>query len=113
MGQLSLVDVPNAHDERSPQAARGATMTALWRRGAASMTAPAKLNLTLRIVGRRKDGYHLLDSIVVPIDVFDTVRVRAATASTTQVSIHCDPAGAAPSGPENLAVRAAMRFLER
>lgn len=83
-----------------------------WR-GVASVKAPAKLNLTLRVVGRREDGYHLLESIVVPIDVFDAVRVRAEAAASTQVSIRCEPAGAAPAGPDNLAVRAAIRFLER
>src|SRR5215470_4675442 len=88
-------------------------MSAVWRNGLASLLAPAKLNLSLRVVGRREDGYHLLDSLVVPIDVFDTVRVRATSASTAQVSIRCEPAGAAPAGPENLAARAAMRFLER
>ena len=32
----------------------------------------AKINLTLEIVGK-KDGYHLLESIVVPIDLHDTL----------------------------------------
>jgi 4-diphosphocytidyl-2-C-methyl-D-erythritol kinase len=35
--------------------------------------APAKLNLFLHVVGRRDDGYHLLQSIFVPIDWFDTL----------------------------------------
>jgi 4-diphosphocytidyl-2-C-methyl-D-erythritol kinase len=35
--------------------------------------APAKLNLFLHLVGRRDDGYHLLDSLMVPIDWCDTL----------------------------------------
>ena len=35
--------------------------------------APAKLNLFLHIVGRRDDGYHLIDSLMLPIDWCDTL----------------------------------------
>jgi 4-diphosphocytidyl-2-C-methyl-D-erythritol kinase len=33
--------------------------------------APAKLNIRLKVTGRRRDGYHELVSIMVPIDLFD------------------------------------------
>jgi 4-diphosphocytidyl-2-C-methyl-D-erythritol kinase len=35
--------------------------------------APAKLNLFLHVVGKRADGYHLIDSLMVPIDWCDTL----------------------------------------
>lgn len=38
--------------------------------------APAKLNLMLRVVGRRPDGYHLLQTVFRFIDYGDTVTVR-------------------------------------
>lgn len=38
--------------------------------------APAKINLTLRVIGRRADGYHELESIVVFADVGDVLRLR-------------------------------------
>jgi 4-diphosphocytidyl-2-C-methyl-D-erythritol kinase len=38
--------------------------------------APAKLNLFLHVVGRRPDGYHLLQSVFVPIDRCDRIRLR-------------------------------------
>src|SRR5262245_17326703 len=85
----------------------------LWTAAAAVVSAPAKLNLHLRVVGRRPDGYHLLDSIVAPISVFDSVTVRVTPASVTDVSLRCDPPGAAPETADNLAARAARAFLDR
>jgi len=41
--------------------------------------APAKLNLYLHVVGRRDDGYHLLDSLVAFVDIADEVSVAPAS----------------------------------
>jgi 4-diphosphocytidyl-2-C-methyl-D-erythritol kinase len=40
------------------------------------LAAPAKLNLFLHVVGRRPDGYHLLQSVFVLIDWFDTLHLE-------------------------------------
>jgi 4-diphosphocytidyl-2-C-methyl-D-erythritol kinase len=37
---------------------------------------PAKINLYLEIVGRATNGYHLLDSLMVPIDIFDVITLE-------------------------------------
>lgn len=42
----------------------------------APFAAPAKLNLMLRVVGRREDGYHLLQTVFRFIDYSDTLRIR-------------------------------------
>ncbi|WP_051321618.1 4-(cytidine 5'-diphospho)-2-C-methyl-D-erythritol kinase [Chrysiogenes arsenatis] len=39
----------------------------------------AKVNINLRITGRRSDGYHLLHSLMVPISLHDTLRFRPST----------------------------------
>jgi len=70
--------------------------------------APAKVNLALHVIGRRADGYHLLDSLVVFAGVGDTVRAEDAP----ELSLTLDgpmAAGLAVEG-DNLVLRAA-RFL--
>ena len=41
--------------------------------------APAKLNLTLAVVGRRADGYHALHSVMVPLALADRLSVAPGT----------------------------------
>lgn len=69
----------------------------------------AKLNLSLSVVGRRADGFHDIDSILVPIDWHDLVGVRIAFEVTGSVSLKVTGPAAAgvPTGESNLAVRAA------
>lgn len=74
--------------------------------------AAAKVNLSLRITGRRSDGYHLLDSIVVPISVFDRLRIVVSTAKAPSVSLVCRPESPALGGV-NIADQAAKLFLRR
>jgi len=67
--------------------------------------APAKINLTLHVTGRRADGYHLLDSLVVFAGVGDTVRADLADRTDLQVT---GPMAAGLSGEgDNLVLRAA------
>lgn len=48
--------------------------------------APAKVNLALHVTGRRDDGYHLIDTLVVFADVGDRLRVAAAADLTLEIS---------------------------
>ena len=73
--------------------------------------APAKLNLSLRIVGRRHDGYHLLDTLVVPVSLYDELVLGVAPAGSSQITVRCDSRDV-PDGPANLAYRAAALFLD-
>ncbi len=70
--------------------------------------APAKVNLALHVTGRRADGYHLLDSLVVFAGVGD--RVAVTRAPELRLTIDGPMAGALTVGPDNLVLRAA-RFL--
>ncbi len=76
--------------------------------------APAKINLFLRVVGRRADGYHEVDSVFVPVSLCDQVRVEIRvepqSAADTVIALGCDRDDL-PTGEKNLAWRAADAFL--
>ena len=73
-----------------------------------TLPAPAKLNLFLHVTGRRDDGYHLVETLLVPIDYGD--RVTLSVRDDAQVVRTGGPAGL-PAG-DDLAVRAA-RLVQR
>jgi 4-diphosphocytidyl-2-C-methyl-D-erythritol kinase len=66
--------------------------------------APAKINLTLRVLGRRADGYHELESLVAFADVADTLTLEPDTKDTLEIT----GPFAADSGaiPDNLVLKA-------
>ena len=75
--------------------------------------APAKINLTLRVFGVRDDGYHALDSVVVPISLADDVELERAEETTLALVGDGVDVGALPADSEdNLALRA-LRLLEK
>ena len=72
--------------------------------------APAKINLFLRVTGRRDDGYHELDSVFLPVSIYDRVDLELRPASLAAVQLCCD-SDAIPADERNLAFRAAHQFL--
>jgi 4-diphosphocytidyl-2-C-methyl-D-erythritol kinase len=80
--------------------------------------APAKINLTLRVVGRRADGYHLIDSIMVPVSLYDEIEIRKRGKparhgrADEMIRITCNHA-ALPLGKENIVYRAADRIMKK
>ena len=73
------------------------------------MPAPAKVNLFLHVVGRRADGYHLIESLFVLVDLADTLTLDARSTPAAIVRVN-DVPGVPAAG--DLAVRAA-RALQR
>ena len=53
-----------------------------------TLTAPAKINLYLEILGDRPDGYHELAMILQSIDLADKITLRAI--STDTIYVRCD-----------------------
>ena len=73
-------------------------------------TAPAKVNLFLHVVGRRSDGYHLLDSLAVFPAVGDAL--RATPAEVLSLALAGPFGGALQAEPDNLVLRAARGLAE-
>ena len=83
--------------------------------------ARAKINLFLRVLGRRDDGYHDVETLAVPISLADRVRVHAHSDPTQfrtlalELEVVGDPALTAgvPVDDTNLALRAAAALADR
>ncbi|HEY9038254.1 MAG TPA: 4-(cytidine 5'-diphospho)-2-C-methyl-D-erythritol kinase [Roseovarius sp.] len=71
----------------------------------AEVFAPAKINMTLHVTGRRDDGYHFIDSLVMFADIGDRVTVRRAEDSALEMT--GPMAEKTPKGDDNLVLRAA------
>jgi 4-diphosphocytidyl-2-C-methyl-D-erythritol kinase len=67
--------------------------------------APAKVNLFLHVTGKRSDGYHLLDSLVVFAEAAD--RIRFTPSDTLALAITGPFAASLAAEPDNLVLRAA------
>ncbi len=69
--------------------------------------APAKVNLTLRVLRRRDDGFHEVETLMAPISIFDTLEIERR--ENGGLLFTCS-APALPTDERNLAVRAAQHF---
>lgn len=90
--------------------------------GASLHSAPAKLNLALAITGRRDDGYHGIDTVMVAITFADELRVEATGGRDLELSVVAEPASgvgglpileAVPGDDRNLVARAWRRLADR
>ncbi|MBN1106076.1 MAG: 4-(cytidine 5'-diphospho)-2-C-methyl-D-erythritol kinase, partial [Deltaproteobacteria bacterium] len=75
-----------------------------------TIQAPAKLNLRLKVTGRRADGYHELVTLMVPVDLCDLLETRVV--SSPGLSLTCQ-GYEIPADDTNLVMRAARAFLTR
>ena len=76
-----------------------------------TQSAPAKINLALHIIGRRENGYHDLESLIVFADISDDIEARIADKDSLVIS---GPFGTALSAePNNLVLRAVAAFRAR
>jgi len=73
--------------------------------------APAKINISLKILCRRSDGFHEIETLIAPISLCDEIKVKHLSGKQ-QVVFRCDDPSL-PEGDGNIAVRAANVFFEQ
>ena len=75
------------------------------------LLAPAKINLSLKILGPRSDEFHEIETFIAPISLYDELKIERRT-SKQGIEFRCnDPS--VPQGDDNLAVRAARAFFKK
>jgi 4-diphosphocytidyl-2-C-methyl-D-erythritol kinase len=72
--------------------------------------APAKLNIRLKVTGRRADGYHELVSIMVPVGLFDHIELELIRPG--RIMLSCQGLSV-PNNKENLVYRATSAFFSK
>jgi 4-diphosphocytidyl-2-C-methyl-D-erythritol kinase len=72
--------------------------------------APAKINLSLRVLGRRSDGFHEIETLIAPISLCDEIKIEQRSGKQ-QIAFRCDDPSV-PKGEDNIVVRAAKVFFE-
>lgn len=72
--------------------------------------APAKVNLYLEVLGKRADGYHEIETLMVAVNLYDTLEFKEEVSG--QILLDCNRSDLS-SGPDNLVRRAADLLRER
>ena len=74
-----------------------------------SAKAYAKINLYLDVLGKRSDGYHLLEMIMQSVDLYDLITVKKT--ETNEINVICGNSDI--NSQENIVYKAAKAFLEK
>lgn len=74
------------------------------------LMAPAKINLSLLIAGKRPDGFHEIETLMAKINWYDEILIEPGTKQG--IELVCKGPEWAPAGKENLVYRAAGLFLK-
>ncbi len=95
-------------------------MYVLRRRKRIEIWTPAKLNLFLEVLGRRADGYHEIETLMVPVNLYDTLRFWATEDDRIELTCrggrgesHSCGSGDLPPVEQNLVYRAATLLRQR
>jgi len=73
-----------------------------------SLKAPAKINLYLKVIRKREDGYHEIESLMQAIDLYDDIGIERSDL----LELECDDPSL-PADETNLALKAAVLLQQR
>ena len=72
--------------------------------------APAKINISLLIAGRRPDGFHEIETVMAKVNFYDQILIEST--AKAGIELLCKGPEWAPEGEENLAYKAAKMLLD-
>ena len=73
---------------------------------------PAKINLLLKVLNKREDGFHNIESIMQTIDLFDYLTINIENYSTSEILLDGNNKEI-PYNEKNLVYKAAKLFLDK
>jgi 4-diphosphocytidyl-2-C-methyl-D-erythritol kinase len=76
---------------------------------AMQVLAPAKINLSLKILSQREDGFHEIETVIAPVSLHDEIKIDKIDVGK-RIKFRCDDPSV-PRGEGNFVVRAANRFF--
>ena len=71
-----------------------------------NIKANAKINLSLKVTGKREDGYHLIDTVMHSVTLFDEISIEKAN----NITVECDKYDIPQE--QNIAFKAANLFFD-
>ena len=78
-----------------------------------TVKAPAKINLTLDIVGKRPDGYHDVAMVMQSVSLYDTVTVEKSDTTGSEIEVLCPAYPDVPTDDSNIVCKAARAFFQK
>lgn len=78
----------------------------------ATVKAPAKINLTLDIVGKRADGYHDVAMVMQAVSLYDAVTVETTGENSDTITVSCPAYPDVPTDDSNIVCKAARAFFQ-
>ena len=78
-----------------------------------TVKAPAKINLTLDIVGKRADGYHDVAMVMQTVSLYDTVTVERLSGEGDGITVSCPRYPDVPTDDSNIVCKAARAFFDK
>lgn len=84
----------------------------LYNKKTIKIQCPAKINLTLKITGKREDGFHNIESIMQTISLFDYLTIDVMPADKKEISLS-GTSSEIPYNEKNLVYKAAELFIDK
>ena len=109
----TFIESPTRKSEISTLPSReGSDTISPYRAGEIKIQCPAKINLNLKVTGRRDDGFHNIESVMQTISLYDYLTIKTEPAENFEIILSGNNAEI-PYNEKNLVYKAAILFIEK